>query len=440
MMTIEANKSKPLSKDIKSESSFFIYFALQFLLIALGLFVNIKIGAMTLLLTLLMTIIVLIRCYSQGYDMSHAKNGMLYIYTILGFYYFFQITNQNHVQEAWNIAIAQYWVYPITLALMVPVAIRSKKGIECLLIIWSIFILAATAKGYWQKSHGFNQSELYFLYVLGGYKTHIIWSGIRYFSFFSDAANFGVHAAMASTVFFVSILYTSKYWLKIYYLVIALCGIYCMGISGTRAAIVIPMCGAVVYCILSKSFWKIFLSIIVIGGAFSFFYFTNIGQGNQYIRKMRSAFRPTNDASYLVRMDNRERMKELMEWHPMGYGLGLAKGERFKPKEHMPYPPDSWLVAVWVDTGTFGLVLYILVHVLLFTWCLWLLLFKIRDKQLRGLITAWLSMDAGFFVATYVNDVMQYPNSITLYTGFALCFAGVYIDESINGKPKTITT
>ena len=128
MITIEANTLNPLNKNIKSESSFFIYFALQFLLIALGMFINVKVGATTLLLTLLMTFVVLIRCSSQGYDMSHAKNGMFYIYIVPGAYYLFQIVNPNHVQEAWNIAIAHYWVYPFVLALMVPVAIRNKRG------------------------------------------------------------------------------------------------------------------------------------------------------------------------------------------------------------------------------------------------------------------------------------------------------------------------
>lgn len=67
-------------------------------------------------------------------------------------------------------------------------------------------------------------------------------------------------------------------------------------------------------------------------GVFSFFYFTNIGNGNQYIRKMRSAFRPTEDASYQVRVENRKKMKVLMDERPMGYGLGLSKGGRFNPK------------------------------------------------------------------------------------------------------------
>jgi len=38
-------------------------------------------------------------------------------------------------------------------------------------------------------------------------------------------------------------------------------------------------------------------------------------------------------------------------------------------------------------------------------------------------------MAAGFYVSAYANDVMQYPNSIVVYTAFALCFAGQKIDQ-----------
>lgn len=120
-----------------------------------------------------------------------------------------------------------------------------------------------------------------------------------------------------------------------------------------------------------------------------------------------------------------------MHEHPFGYGVGLSKGERFNPKELMPYPPDSWLVSVWVETGIVGLILYLAIHGVLFAWCAWILLFKIMSKRLRGLLAAWLCMCAGFFVSAYANDVMQYPNSIPVYTGFALCFAGPYIDKAM---------
>ena len=86
---------------------------------------------------------------------------------------------------------------------------------------------------------------------------------------------------------------------------------------------------------------------------------------------MRSAFRPSQDASYQLRVDNRKKMRELMIHKPFGYGIGLSKGDRFYPKERMPYPPDSWLVSVWVETGIIGLVLYLAVHGVLFEWCGW---------------------------------------------------------------------
>ena len=63
-------------------------------------------------------------------------------------------------------------------------------------------------------------------------------------------------------------------------------------------------------------------------------------------------------------------------------------------------------------------------------------MFKVRNKGLRGLIAAWLCMDAGFFIATYVNDIMQYPNQLPVYIGFALCFAAPHIDKRISEKKR----
>ncbi len=79
-------------------------------------------------------------------------------------------------------------------------------------------------------------------------------------------------------------------------------------------------------------YYRYFSSCLVI----LVFVCTNIGDDNQYIRKMRSAFRPSQDASYQLRVDNRKKMRELMIHKPFGYGIGLSKGDRFYPKERMP--------------------------------------------------------------------------------------------------------
>ena len=415
--------------------TFHFLLAAQFALIAISMLVNVKTGLFSMAFILLFTIICLIQLSNdENTNWKPSQNIMTYLFIAWLLFYIIEILNPNNVVAAWNINLTPYALIPLICAFVVPVIIRTRKDIELLLIIWSIFVLIFTLKGYWQKNHGFSSKDLYFLHVLGGARTHIIWSGIRYFSCFSDAANYGVHAAMSAVTFAISAFFVDSRWKRIYFLFIAFCGIYGMGISGTRSAMGVLMGGMLMITIIAKN-WKALLGGIFISiSVFIFFYYTNIGSGNQYIHKMRSSFHPTEDASYLVRVENRQRMKELMTRKPMGYGIGLSKAGNFESKEQMPYPPDSWLVAVWVETGIVGLILYLGIHGVLFAWCSWILMFKVRNKSLRGLVAAWLCMDAGFFIASYVNDVMQYPNQLTVYIGFALCFAAPYIDKRISEK------
>lgn len=415
--------------------TFHILLAAQFALIAVSMLVNVKTGLFSMVLILLFTAICLIQLSNdERTNWKTGQNIMTYLFIVWLLFYVAEILNPNNVMAAWNINLTPYALIPLICAFVVPVVIRTKKDVELLLIIWSIFVIIFTLKGYWQKNHGFSSKDLYFLHVLGGARTHIIWSGIRYFSCFSDAANYGVHAAMSAVTFAIAAFFVDSRWKRIYFLFIAFCGIYGMGISGTRSAMGVLMGGMLMITIIAKN-WKALLGGIFISiSVFVFFYYTNIGSGNQYIHKMRSSFHPTEDASYLVRVENRQRMKELMARKPIGYGIGLSKAGNFESKEQMPYPPDSWLVAVWVETGIVGLILYLAIHGVLFAWCSWILMFKVRNKSLRGLIAAWICMDAGFFIAAYVNDVMQYPNQLTVYIGFALCFAAPHIDKRISEK------
>lgn len=419
---------------------FYLLFASHFIFLIVNSFVSIRLGIITLIINICVVILLVMITYFRKTKWKDSNNGMLWLYLIWGVYCLLELLNPNNVQEAWNLAITYYFVYPVMCAILVPLTIRKISHIEWLLILWSVFILYGAFRGYWQKSHGFSSKELFFLFQEGGASTHIIWSGIRFFSFFTDAANYGAHMAMAILVFSISLFSMKNIYLKIYFVIVILAAIYGMGISGTRSAIAIPLGGLLFYVFLSRN-WKGFLaSIFVLISLFLFFRFTTIGDGNEYIRKMRSAFTPNKDASYNVRVINRERMKEYMKDKPFGYGLGLGgKPQRFKPKELMPIPPDSWLVNVWTDTGIIGLCLYLLLYVILFAWCSWILMFKIMNKRIRNLATAWLCMNAGFFIAAYANDVMQYPNMIVVYTGFALCFAAPVIEKKLLEKESTVT-
>ena len=415
-----------------SEKGFYPIFISHFFILSVSRYIDLKIGVVTVIITLAVFMLIIIKGIYNKLEWKNAINPMFGVYIIWTAYCIFETANPNHVQEAWNVSITQYAVYPLVCAILVPISIKNKNHIHWLLIIWSLFIAFAAFKGYWQKNHGFNDRELYFLYELGGAKTHIIWSGIRFFSIFTDAANFGVHMGMAIIGFGISALYTNNKILKSYYLLIMITATYGMFISGTRAAMAVPFAGLFLYTLLAGNLKFFSLGAVVGIAIFVFFNFTTIGDGNNNIRRMRTAFQPTKDASYIVRKENRERMKVLMTSKPFGYGIGLGgKAEKFHPKDLMPYAPDSWIINVWTDTGIIGITIYILLHSFLFIYCSWLLVFKIKDFKIKGLLSAWLCVCFGYFVAAYVNDVMQYPNSIIVYTGFALCVTGPLLSNKI---------
>lgn len=409
---------------------FYLLFISHFLFLWISSLVDLRIGIATLGFNAAMTLVIILASGSYKVSWKESQNGMLMLFCFWGVFCFIELANPNAVQEAWNAAIANYLVYPIICALLVPLCIRKYKNIQWLLIIWSVFIIMAAAKGYWQTSRGFNAREMVFLFEKGGAETHIIWSGIRYFSFFTDAANYGVHMAMATLGFGLSTYVVKSKWLKIYFFIVALLALYGMMISGTRAALAVPVGGLMFFTLFSRNWKSFFLGLFGLAAIFIFFRYTTIGDSNQYIWKMRTAFNPEEDASYIVRVQNRERMKEYMADKPLGYGIGLGgKASRYNPKELMPIPPDSWLVNVWTDTGIIGITLYVLVHVILFAWCSWILMFKLKSKQLRNMLSIWLSINAGFFIAAYANDIMQYPNAILIYTGFAICFVAPFIEK-----------
>ncbi len=419
---------------------FYCMFAIQLLIIVANLVMTVKTGMISLASILFFVFLLFLYAFIEKADWKASNNLMTWLWVLAGIFYFFEIFNPNNVQAAWNISIVHYWLIPLVCAIFVPLVIRSPRMIETLLLIWSVFILMAILKALAQKYIGFSDMDRYQLFTLGKARTHIIWSGIRYFSFFSDAANFGIHMGMAASAFGISFFFVQKKWMKIYFAVIVVAAIYGLMLSGTRSAIAIPIGALLTYACLSLNPKSIITTLGLLGAMVFFFMFTNYGQGNEYIRKMRTAFRPEKDISYQARVENRKQMKILMANKHFGYGLGLAKGDRFDARERMPYPPDSWLIAVWVETGIVGLIVYLTIHGILFVWCAWILMFKIKKKPLKGLLAAWLGVNAGFFIAAYVNDVMNYPNPIVIYIGFALCMAGPYIEKNDEVKQTAIAS
>lgn len=338
--------------------------------------------------------------------------------------------------EAWLKTVRPLAVYSFFTCLIVSIAGRHYSFIRYFLIVWGVLTLLAAAKGYWQRNHGFDHAEWVWLMVRGG-STHLIASGIRFFSFFTDAAAFGCSMGLSSVVFFLSSFYTPKLYLKLFYLIVAIAAFYGLLISGTRAAIAVPIAGLGLFIFLSKN-WKIGITaaVLLIGGVF-FLKSTDIGNSNRLIRRMRTAF-DIKDESFQVRLNNQKVIRTYMAEIPFGIGIGV-NSDHIPPSNKYYYlatcPPDSDLVNIWIRTGKVGLTVYLVIQFFIFLCGSYILLFRIKNPEIRGPLSGMLCGCAGMLVASYANMFyFQFPNGPIIYTCLTLVFLGPYFDKQYTAE------
>ena len=281
---------------------------------------------------------------------------------------------------------------------------------------------------------GFTDAENGWLNSVG-YVTHILNGGTltRYWSTFSDAANYGCNAS-ASAVAFLIFGITSKIKKdKIFFLFAAAVVIWGMFQSGTRTAMVTLIAGFIIFLVLSKSFKIMVPSAIVGAFLLIILVFTDIGNSNQQMRRMRSAFRSEEDASSKVRDINKAAIAKYMDDAPWGVGIGIFS-------EHIPIwnkfkkvteiPPDSEYVFIWVRTGVIGVVIFAFCMFLMFIGGSSVVLFKLKSSSLIGIGGGLCSAFVALQLGGYGNQVIyQYPNGLTFFGGMAIVYLLPYIEK-----------
>ena len=308
-----------------------------------------------------------------------------------------------------------------------------EKHIKYFLYLWGVFILLATIKGYMQRNWGFDTNEWHWLMTVGG-RTHLIHSGVRYFSFFSDAGNYGTNMAFSMVTYAICALYEQNKYNRICWIVIAIASGYGMLISGTRTAIAVAITGFVFFTLLSKNIRLFLISTVLLVSMVGILKFTTIGEGNQLVRRMRTAFDP-EDASLQVRLTNQKAIRSYMKEAPWGIGFGLGMGEDQLPHSNKYWivsvtAPDSTLVYLWMRTGIVGISVFLLVLGISLLIQSYIVLFKVKDKELRGKLVAFTCGSACMIVAAYGNFVYhQYPNTLLVFGLQTLVFMGPYFER-----------
>ena len=298
--------------------------------------------------------------------------------------------------------------------------------------IWAILCLFSYFWTWKQQTFGFTPTENVWLETRGK-STHLVNGITRYWSTFSDAANYGCHAAAAAVTFYIIAITTKIKRDRIFFLITALLVTKGMFASGTRTAMFCLIGGFLVFLVLSRSV-KIIVPCAIVGGfLLSLLIFTDIGQGNSQIRRMRSAFNK-DDASANVRSINQATIKKYIADAPWGLGLGISYDNvpaNNKYNKLSTIPPDSEYVYIWVHTGPIGITTFLILTAIMFLGACWITMFKIKSRSLMGIGAGFCGAFAAIQLGGYANQVlMQFPNCLTFYGGLAIVYILPYIEPA----------
>ena len=336
--------------------------------------------------------------------------------------------------SAWFTSFRLMALQLLWILLVFCIYISSPKILINYLRLWALLSLFSAYWTWKQKNIGFTPTEYRWLYFGPGQVTHLLNAGtlVRYFSTFSDAANYGCNAA-ASSVTFLIIAITSKIKMeKLFFLIVSLCVIWGMFQSGTRTAIFCIAVGFFVYVILSKSF-KIAIPFGIFFAFFmAFLIFTDIGNGNQQIRRMRSAF-DKSDASANVRDINKAAIKKYLQDAPWGLGISSTQANipaNNKYRKLSDIPPDSEYVYIWVHTGVIGISFFIFCMLTMWIGACWIVMFKLKSPSLIGIGGGLCSSFIAIQLGAYANQILfQYPNGLTFFGGLAIVYILPYLES-----------
>lgn len=392
-------------------------------------------------LLFLMYISLYFTSFKRKIHWSNAKSQLTLLATIWMAYAFLEVANPEAVSRAaWFYAMRGIALYQWLLIPLIFILFDKPKDLKVFLMIWGILSLLGTLKGMQQLFLGVDPFEQRWL-DNGGSLTHILFGKLRIFSFYSDAGQFGASQGHAAVVFGTLALYMKNdLRLKIFFLIVAMAGLYGMLISGTRGAIAVPAMGGIMYLILRKNIPVLIAGAIMGVGIYVFFAYTTILNNNAQIRRMRTAFDP-NDASLQVRLANQQKLSGYLASRPFGGGIGATGnwGQRFTPNTFLANTAtDSWYVAIWADMGIVGLYLHLFILFFVLITGAYNVMFRIKDEWLKGQIAALTCGMAGIMAASYGNGVFgQFPTGILMYVGMVFIFLAPKWDKKMQEEKET---
>lgn len=335
--------------------------------------------------------------------------------------------------NAWFTGFRLMALHLVWIILVFSLYISNSKALITYLRVWACLSLFSAFWTWKMINIGFTEAEQFWLYN-SGYVTHILNGGtlIRYWSTFNDAATYGCNAGSSAIAFFIFGI-TSKLKIdRFFFIITAIIVTWGMFQSGTRTGIFTMIAGFSVFLILSRS-----VRILVPSAIFGSFFliiliFTDIGNSNQQMRRMRSAFKK-NDASATVRDVNKASIAKYIKDAPWGIGIGMMSDNipaNNKYRKLSEIPPDSEYVFIWVRTGPIGVTVFTCCMIMILLGGCYVVLFRLKNPSLIGIGGGLCASFVSIHIGGYANQVLYlYPNGLTFFGAMAIVYVLPYIES-----------
>ncbi len=359
---------------------------------------------------------------SRERDLSFLKSSVTVFIVIWIFFNILQFFNPDAVSRmAWVYTVRGFAGIMVVYFILMYV-MNDMRYVKMLTWSWIGLALFGALYGLFQDYVGLRGFEWRWLASdMERFSRYDQWGQVRKWSMFSDPVVFGFLMAYSSVVSVVLSTAFKQQWIKIALWATAFIMFLAMLTTGTRAAYVLPFAALGFYVLMNLTFRSFAIAAVI--GVMGVVLITIPTENVQLVR-FQSAFSPTEDASYEVRVRNQQFIQPFIQSHPMGGGLGSTGiwGQRFAPDSPLSqFPPDSGFVRIAVETGWVGLFLFMaLLFVIIVTGVR--NYYRIRSPEIKSYHLAFLLTVIMLVVASYPQEAITSPPSSVI---FYICVAGM---------------
>jgi len=208
--------------------------------------------------------------------------------------------------------------------------------------------------------------------------------------------------------------------------------------SGTRSAYILLPAALCLLAVITLSRKTLLIALF---GGFFMMIMIFMPTSNITLYRFQSAFKPSDDASFNVRVNNQKFIQPYIRSHPMGGGLGSTGvwGSKFSPNSFLAsFPPDSGYVRVAVEMGWIGLLIFC---IMMFTILKTGIdnYYKMKDPELKSYCLAMLLIVFAFNIGNYPQEALvQYPANIFFFLVVALINITYKLDKEKRNEESSL--